>query len=96
MALSTVNAIKEFLLIDTRSVSGHVLVTSLQNGFRLESELLEFSQSGAIMPGFYTEASEQIAIKLGEMSAVLRTRKAQKRRGNVSRAMKAAAYVRVM
>ncbi|AET42816.1 hypothetical protein EXVG_00167 [Emiliania huxleyi virus 202] len=96
MALSTVNAIKEFLLIDTRSVSGHVLITALQNGFRLESELLAFSQSGAVMPAFYTEASEQIAIKLGEMSAVMRARKAQKRRGNMTRAMKAVASVRVV
>ena len=96
MALSTVNAIKEFLLIDTRSVSGHVLITALQTGFRLESELLTFSQTGAVMPGFYTEASEQIAIKLGEMSAIVRARKAQKRRSNMSRAMKAAGFVRVM
>ena len=96
MALSTVNAIKEFLLIDTRSVSGHVLITALQTGFRLESELLAFQQSGAVMPGFYTDASEQIAIKLGEMSAVMRARKAQKRRSNMSRAMKAASYVRVV
>ena len=90
------NAINKFLLIDTRSVSGHVLIAALQTGFRLESELLTFSQSGVVMPGFYTEASAQIAAKLGEISAVVRSRKAQTRRRNMSRATKAVGFVRVM
>ncbi|MCP4951826.1 MAG: hypothetical protein GY922_08300 [Proteobacteria bacterium] len=94
--MALVNAINEFLSIDTRSVSGHVLIIALQTGFRLESDLLAFSQSGADMPGFYTEASAQIAVKMWEMSAVVRARKTQKRRGNMSHAMKVATASRVM
>uniref|UniRef100_A0A6C0LUE6 Uncharacterized protein n=1 Tax=viral metagenome TaxID=1070528 RepID=A0A6C0LUE6_9ZZZZ len=95
-SLAIVNAINEFLLVDTPNVSGHVIVTALETGFRLETELSMFRDSGAIVPAFYAQMSDEIAIKLGEMSARMRARKTQKRVRNMRRAMVAAGVVRVM
>ncbi|AEP15851.1 hypothetical protein EQVG_00443 [Emiliania huxleyi virus 207] len=95
-ALSIVHAINEFLLIDTPNVSGHVIVTALQTGFRLETELSMFRDSGAVVPAFYAQMSDEIAIKLGEMSARMRARKTQKRVRNMRRAMVTAGVIRVM
>ena len=95
-SLSIVHAINEFLSIDTPTASGHVIINALQIGFRLETELLTFRDSGIVMPAFYVQMSDEIAIKLGEMSARMRARKTQKRVKNMRRAMAAAGVVRVM
>ncbi|CAZ69637.1 hypothetical protein [Emiliania huxleyi virus 99B1] len=95
-ALSIVHAINEFLSIDTPTASGHVIINALQTGFRLETELSMFRDSGAVVPAFYAQMSDEIAIKLGEMSSRMRARKTQKRVRNMRRAMIAAGVVRVM
>ncbi|AEP16284.1 hypothetical protein ERVG_00449 [Emiliania huxleyi virus 208] len=95
-SLAIVHAINEFLSIDTPTASGHVIINALQTGFRLETELLTFRDSGIVMPAFYTQMSDEIAIKLGEMSAKMRARKTQKRVRNMRRAMVTAGVIRVM
>ena len=97
-SLAIVHSINEFLLIDTPNVSGHVIVTALQTGLRLENELFMFRDSGIVMPAFYDHKSDEIAIKLRELSAVFRARKTRKRVRNMRRAMVAAGVrgVRVM
>ena len=97
-SITIVHAINKFLSVDTPNSSGHVIVTALQTGFRLETELFAMYESGSMESGYYTQMSDVIAVKLGEMSATMRARKTHKRVRNMRRAMVAAGVrnVRVM